>query len=49
MEIAIRVAKETDKPVAATMCMGPTGDENNVSVGECAIRYLSFREYADMY
>ena len=41
MEIAIKVAKETDKPVAATMCMGPPGDENNVSVGECAIRYVS--------
>ncbi|XP_023327628.1 betaine--homocysteine S-methyltransferase 1 [Eurytemora carolleeae] len=38
MEIAIRVAKETDKPVAATMCMAPSGDENNVSVRECAVR-----------
>ena len=49
MEIAIRVAKETDKPVAATMCMGPTGDENNVSVGECAIRYLSGNVQSGIY
>ncbi len=43
MEIAIRVAKETDKPVAATMCMAPSGDENNVSVRECAVRYVFLR------
>jgi len=38
MECAIEIAKETGKTVAATMCMGPTGDENEVSVGECAVR-----------
>lgn len=38
MEWAIEVALETGKPVAATMCMGPAGDEEGVTVGECAIR-----------
>lgn len=38
LEWAIEVAKETGKPVAATMCMGPTGDETGVPVAECAIR-----------
>ena len=38
MEWAIEVAQEFNLPVAATMCMGPCGDENGVSVGECAIR-----------
>ena len=39
MEWAIEVALETGKPVGATMCIGPTGDENQVPVGECAIRF----------
>jgi len=38
MEYAIEIALETGKPVAATMCMGPAGDENNVPPGECAVR-----------
>ena len=28
------------RAVAANMCMGPTGDESGVSVGECAIRWV---------
>ena len=38
MEWAIEVALETGKPVAATMCIGPCGDEAGTPVGECAIR-----------
>merc|ERR1739848_213922 len=38
IEWAVEVALEFNLPVAATMCMGPSGDENGVSVGECAIR-----------
>merc|ERR1711923_492370 len=38
IEWAIEVALEFNLPVAATMCMGPCGDENGVSVGECAVR-----------
>jgi len=38
MEWAIEVALEFDLPVAATMCMGPGGDETGVSAGECAVR-----------
>jgi len=38
MEWAIEVAQEFKLPVAATMCIGPTGDEAGVSVGECAVR-----------
>jgi len=38
MEWAIEVALEYDIPVAATMCMGPGGDDSGVGVGECAVR-----------
>ncbi|XP_035214876.1 betaine--homocysteine S-methyltransferase 1-like [Stegodyphus dumicola] len=38
MEWAIEVCKETDLPVAATMCIGTEGDLHNKSVGECAVR-----------
>ena len=38
MEWAIEVALEFDLPVAATMCIGPGGDELERSVGECAVR-----------
>jgi len=38
IEWAIEVALEFNLPVAATMCMGPCGDENGVSVKECAVR-----------
>jgi len=38
IEWAIEVALEFNLPVAATMCMGPCGDEDGVSVGECAVR-----------
>ena len=27
------------KPVAATMCIGPKGDQDGVSAAECAVRY----------
>jgi betaine-homocysteine S-methyltransferase len=35
---AIEHVKEYGKIVAATMCVGPKGDEDGVSVAECAIR-----------
>ena len=38
MEWAIEVALEFGLPVAATMCIGPQGDESGSSVGECAVR-----------
>ena len=38
MEWAIEVAKQTEKPVAATMCIGPEGDLHGVPAGECAVR-----------
>jgi len=41
MEWAIEVALEFGLPVAATMCIGPMGDEGGVSVGDCAIRMAS--------
>ena len=40
MEWAIEVALEFGLPVAATMCIGPEGDESGRSVGECAVRML---------
>ena len=38
MEWAIEVCKELDKPIAATMCIGPTGDMRDVSAADCAVR-----------
>ena len=38
MEWAIELALSYGKPVAATMCMGPTEDGAGVSPGECAVR-----------
>lgn len=38
MEWAIQACKETDKAVAANMCIGPDGDMHGVSAAECAIR-----------
>lgn len=38
MEWAIEVCKETAKPVAASMCIGPEGDLHGVTAGECAVR-----------
>ena len=38
MEWAIEHVKTYGKPVAATICIGPSGDEDGVSLGECAVR-----------
>jgi len=38
MEWAIELALRYGKPVAATMCMGPTGDGAGTPPGECAVR-----------
>ncbi len=38
MEWAIEMALEYDLPVAATMCIGPQGDGDGVTAGECAVR-----------
>jgi len=38
MEWAIEVCKETNMPVAATMCIGSEGDMHGISAGECAVR-----------
>jgi len=38
IEWAIQACKETDKAVAANMCIGPDGDMHGVSAAECAIR-----------
>nr|DBA23504.1 TPA: hypothetical protein GDO54_014415 [Pyxicephalus adspersus] len=35
---AVEVLKEAGKPVAATLCIGPEGDLNGVSPGQCAVR-----------
>ncbi|GLG96782.1 Homocysteine S-methyltransferase, partial [Gryllus bimaculatus] len=40
IEIAIGVCKETGKPIAATMCIGPEGDLHGVSAGDCAVRMV---------
>jgi len=34
----VEVLKETGKPVAASMCIGPEGDMHGVSPAECAVR-----------
>ena len=38
MEWAIEFAKQYKKPIAATMCIGPKGDQVGVSVKESGIR-----------
>lgn len=38
MEWAIEVCKETGKPVASTMCIGPKGDIDGVPAADCAVR-----------
>ena len=44
MEWAIEIALATGKTVAASMCIGPDGDENGVPVGECAVRYSFYQK-----
>ncbi|XP_061654991.1 betaine--homocysteine S-methyltransferase 1 [Phyllopteryx taeniolatus] len=39
-EWAVQVLKSTGKPVATTLCIGPEGDLNGVSPGECAVRLV---------
>ncbi|XP_066568078.1 betaine--homocysteine S-methyltransferase 1 [Amia ocellicauda] len=39
-EWAVQVLKASGKPVAATMCIGPEGDLNGVSAGDCASRLV---------
>lgn len=39
-EWAVQVLKTTELPVAATLCIGPEGDLNKVSPGECAVRLV---------
>ena len=38
IELAIEVMKETGQAIAATMRVGPAGDYDNVTPGECAVR-----------
>lgn len=42
---AVEVLKQTGKPVAATLCIGPEGDMHGVSPGECAVRLVKAGEY----
>lgn len=37
-EWVVEVMKNTGKPTAITMSIGPVGDSNNVSTGECAVK-----------
>ncbi|XP_057303573.1 betaine--homocysteine S-methyltransferase 1-like [Hydractinia symbiolongicarpus] len=37
-EWAVEVMQETGLPVAISMCIGPLGDHNNISIEECGIR-----------
>lgn len=38
VELCIEVMKKANKPIGATMRIGPMGDHNGVSVEECAVR-----------
>jgi len=38
MEWAIELCRKYNKPIAATMAIGPKGDRSGVSSGECAVR-----------
>ncbi|XP_066129738.1 S-methylmethionine--homocysteine S-methyltransferase BHMT2 isoform X2 [Saccopteryx bilineata] len=37
---AVEVLKESGKPVAATMCIGPEGDKHGITPGECAVKLV---------
>ncbi|XP_022246003.1 betaine--homocysteine S-methyltransferase 1-like [Limulus polyphemus] len=37
---AIEVCKKTKLPVVASMCIGPEGDLNQISCGECAVKMV---------
>ncbi|XP_033037443.1 S-methylmethionine--homocysteine S-methyltransferase BHMT2 [Trachypithecus francoisi] len=37
---AVEVLKESDRPVAVTMCIGPEGDMHDTTPGECAVRLV---------
>ncbi|XP_062269421.1 betaine--homocysteine S-methyltransferase 1 isoform X1 [Platichthys flesus] len=39
-EWAVQVLRTTGKPVAATLCIGPDGDMNGVSPGDCAVKLV---------
>ncbi|XP_026212471.1 LOW QUALITY PROTEIN: betaine--homocysteine S-methyltransferase 1 [Anabas testudineus] len=39
-EWAVQVLKTTGMPVAATLCIGPEGDLNGVSPGDCAVKLV---------
>ncbi|XP_054908432.1 betaine--homocysteine S-methyltransferase 1 [Poeciliopsis prolifica] len=39
-EWAVQVLKTSGKPVAATLCIGPEGDLNGVSPGECGVKLV---------
>lgn len=37
---AVEMLKETGKPVAASLCIGPDGDMHGISPGECAVKLV---------
>ncbi|KAG5841191.1 betaine--homocysteine S-methyltransferase 1-like [Anguilla rostrata] len=39
-EWAVQVLKTSGKPVGATLCIAPMGDNNGVSPGDCAVRLV---------
>lgn len=45
-EWAVQVLMTTGKPVAASLCIGPEGDLNGVSPGECAARLVKAGMYS---
>lgn len=45
-EWAVQVLKATGKPVAATLCIGPEGDLNGISPGECGVRLVKAGMYS---
>ena len=44
-EWAVQTLKETGKPVAACMCIGPDGDMHGVTPGDCAVRLVKAGGY----
>lgn len=45
---AVEVLKETGKPVAASLCIGPEGDMHGISPGECAVRLVKAGGYSPL-
>lgn len=48
-EWAVQVLKTSGLPVAASLCIGPDGDLNKVSPGDCAVKLIKAGKHIEIY